>query len=1191
MEQLLRILFSVVLCVQFSVPVFALPQAAVSEEAGTLCGIDFSSGAMRLLYDGNVSRSQAKEDMKSFLTGVAFPLEDLLVDLNIYNLPSDVIDPALENTELGRVFLDADVKLKRLVKDAILDKGVVSMLEDTEMDSESPAFRVWIQPKSVEIIESKDKSSARIGRLYLGVNFEFSKNLPNMMKSVFENNIIPDIESKVNNGAEFSALRRSISAVLLADWYKKRASVASDLDSLKDSRYTRPVVSTKFWITRDFMDKYVDSYRNAAGEGDGIVGGVNPAAQDMEYIESADSRDITEDATPVVTKLSAILQTDSTDIGIIDSHLSGKSFSEMAKNKAGEIEEWIDRFVGYLLKEGITDENLEVRVAFEELIEEINDIYKNDYAGEVSFWAGALGGVFRSLNKQDYSGESEHLRWKILNNVLNLIGDNNIQQDILIYIFKDNSEDNAFISSGRRFLAKALSDAAKIMKEYPENAKQYLSKNIFHKIGFDGENPRLGWARGVPGEIIEQRIRPFKQKAKEKDYFIAVGMGGSINTVKLVSDMYGLDSIIAFDTPDKNIIEKTLAEKGVDLKDAVVVLFSKSGTTYETKAIRDILKSIIKNEDGEKAADIIKNNFLWVVDKGNEGKIEDKDIDVLYMQPDGLTDIGGRYTMPWTGVYLLPLYWRFKQKEELLSRDEKPQQKFENFLFFNLEIDWKNIISDPKNTLNVMAYSDAVVLYNIYKLKGIGPRIAVEVPQNLPKEAYEPFRIWVTQLWQESIGGKKDGIHPKIEIITPDTTREEKEKLKKNGFYFISFDEDRDKDIDIYWDYHPQAYMYLLATYFSAFTQIEYLGQGNVQLYKEKLKEIKNKPVESPNELNIEDIIYQIEHTKDIEKKPFIDVVLYGGYSSAQKEKVKTLLSNAFSEKIVFIYDGPDYNHHSFEALATDPYTLPVLLVKKGASDDVIRVAQATSMVFPEDSVVYATGILDEEIKNMDKLVKTVLSLKNLKNTSEVENTISNLEFGNSTLDSNIFLRDEMMRLYEESQKLSSSFSNGDEDMKKSLYDALDRLAQKKKVSIVDLVYPVYGNLFRDYIIANKPLNVLSESIGDNGLSLIDALILSNIAITGLNIGKSSDLELRIVRLWINDRISSGKKSNTVVVNDVNSKGIPQLNTGGSLLMLKHNIQRSLDKDAGRIRDGKDNSKTKTPGGIWLKSNVVETII
>ena len=953
----LRFVVLYIVVFQLVVPAYAMPVAGAGDGANII-GVDVSNG-INLLYDTDaVSKDVLSRDIRFFLAGIAFPIEDMIVDLNIYNMPENVIDTSLMDTEVGRVFLDADVRLKRLVKSAFENEDVQEALEDASFDEDMPAFRVWIQPKSVDIIESKDKSSANIKNLYLGVKFEFNQIASEEILSVFDREIIPQLEDVVNNGSEFQDLRRVISAVILADWYKKRSLKSPVLNSLADTRYKKVAMASRFWSVRDYMDKYILGYYNAQ---EGAVGGVNPKPEEEKIkdggkMEGKRRAVVPENVIRRIKELKrlakgperiAMLIKGNRSIYLLEGFIVGRladarvgdkdKINELASELREALNKWVKVAEAKIVIKGYSVDNL---------VEEsnVNGLLKvADYVGRsgvVGFIADVFSGVL-----EDYMDEPNDTKRRI---ILALLDD--------VKIASSHSSTcrfnpitrweimQAFLTSiDKEPVEIAYSEFKKDLVAASKNTRRILKDNVFTEIGYDNGRARMGWTKFPDEETVEQWAKPLIEKLEGKKHVIAVGMGGSINTVKLMKKLYGLDNLIALDTPDKAIIESILDEKGVDLKDTAVVLISKSGTTYETHAIADILKAMAE----EKGASV-GNNFIWMVDSGNEDKVGDESIKKISLQPDGRTDIGGRYSSPATGVALMPLLW--KHLRGVAKEKGKPVFLEE---IRRIKAAWEGIMGRDESDahlrgLNEKAYQDALNLYIMNKLFRYGPRVAIKLPDDLEKRAYEEIRIWITQLWQESIGGKDKNITPKIEVIAQNTSEDRIELLREDGFYFI---EPEARNI-----FELQGYMYVLTSAFSAMAQIPFLGQGNVQLYKNNMAQLKGQKIGRPMERMIEEVLLEIEGK--IKNRPFMDVVLYGNYSDEDKARLKKAIEEKFPDKIAFIFDGPDYNHHSFEALATDPYTLPVLLVHPDAGQDILKVAKATQMAFEEEGkdVLYATG-------------------------------------------------------------------------------------------------------------------------------------------------------------------------------------------------------------------------------------------
>ncbi len=954
-----------------------------------LVGVDFSSGYVRLLYkDKSPDKDILKEDLGLFLTGIAFPIEDLVVDLNIYNLPSYVLAPELEGTEIGRIFLESDVKLKKMVQ------KILSTEDVGDLDVEGglrPSFRIWIQPGHVKILESPNRDRAEIKDINLQVRCEFRSGKE--LADTFKRLVLPRLEKGVNRGEDFAPLRRAIKAVLLAQWYKERAGVISNLDSLKDSRYSKIFESKEFWITRDYMDEYVRSYWDLSS---GVVGGISPIPEQVDYSSENGPKDlIGGDINGIKTmpreEVKEYAKRWTEDLSSRIENAKGIGVRERAE----EVQKDLTQLINALSKMDLDMALLVIRkikwgdIARKEVEIEIEEAKKAGRTEKAEtlpemFWAVALMDILGEINKMSNEEEKEK-GWNLLNQVLEEVKQGlfaNEEEDkklkggmfkthvirlIVNEMFRgaEKGGDLSFVIERQRELVSALEEALGVTLKKGGKAKEALREgsNPFAEIGFDKENFRMGWVRVPSDKEIEDFAEKMARVFSGKKNVIFVGMGGSINTVKLLKSVYNLDNALFFDTPDKGVIKSAIDKAGIDLRDTAVVLISKSGTTYETKTIGRILKDLVQEEFGKEAEEIITSNFVWLVDKGNEEKVIEEDIDKkiekVYLQPNGLTDIGGRYSSPWTGVFLSPMLWRY------INDPTKGLNRFVEDMV-KMSKAWERIILNPDNPLNKSAYKNAFMLFNKTMVDGYGPRIAVFLPDSLPPQSYEPFRIWVTQLWQESIGGKKDGIYPKIELITPDMPESRVSDLLRHGFVLLDLPNFTSDSL-----YRPIAYMYLLATYFSAFSGIKFLTQENVQLYKRNLKKIKQ--AKEPPTLAIDDIVGKVGGlVSRNEKKEFVDIVFYGSFTNREKQKIVSSLESSLGKKVViFWYDGPDYNHHSFEALATDPHTIPVLLVHPKAGEDVIKVAQATAEVFGED-VVY--GKVSEKKGNASYFPSDILS-------------------------------------------------------------------------------------------------------------------------------------------------------------------------------------------------------------------------
>lgn len=407
--------------------------------------------------------------------------------------------------------------------------------------------------------------------------------------------------------------------------------------------------------------------------------------------------------------------------------------------------------------------------------------------------------------------------------------------------------------------------------------------NLFKEIGFDGGKGRLGWFRKPEWKDIETSLGAFLKEAEGKDEFIFVGMGGSVNGVKTLIALTGAENIHALDSLDTKAIEALLG-KVSDLKKTLVVAISKSGTTKETQLLARSMRQAL----GDKS----KNNILWIADKGAFARLEAsgwQDEKKISIQPDGKEDIGGRFTSPHTLIFLAPLVIT-------LGRDMESLNKF-----------WQEYIAFSR-TLEDKAFSDALRCS-----KESHAKFSVEVRNKI----LGGIDNWIIQLFQESLGSKIEGFYPKTLVCG------EGKGLK--GFNLLKLDIDT-RDALVY----TAALMYYLQVFtalLSYLKKINFIDQPYVEVYKKELKSLEDKEIETAESISLEDLAFLAEEkSKD---KEFVDCVLYFQADKAFKESLSRALAARLKGKYISIFEGSDWNHHSYQAAFKDPLTLFVILTLK----------------------------------------------------------------------------------------------------------------------------------------------------------------------------------------------------------------------------------------------------------------------
>ncbi len=478
--------------------------------------------------------------------------------------------------------------------------------------------------------------------------------------------------------------------------------------------------------------------------------------------------------------------------------------------------------------------------------------------------------------------------------------------------------------------AQEFFSSIKAFAEEVHNNRMIDRDSIFYKIGFDGDQHRLGWV--VAPE--EDALGEWLDKAEfllEKQVVLFVGMGGSINTIKMLKQILNIDNAYSFDNPDRELIIRELEEikqrHNVILSDIFIVAISKSATTYETHEIAKILKSIYEKEGLD-----IYEKMLWIIDMPNKGQLESRGWDLskmrlLPIQVDGSTDIGGRFTSPRTALFLLPALLYLRDKSSIIKmmrwlRDWEMNSEFQN---------------------RVWEFGSLVIPS---ELESNHPFVCIVMPESL-SSAYEPVRVWTNQLFQESLGGKVKGFDPKTYVAFERELSELYPFIERFNMARIEtgvLDELASPSSDI----ERLAIINLSLEYVTAIIAYRYsrktgeilnfVTQPNVQLYKQKMKSIDE--VSSGHKIGLDEIIPLVrENLKDGIK--FVELVYYGPDNSVY-ENLKNIGKGLRTDVLELVFRGPDWNHHAFQAAPMTSHTLFVIVVDERADLSVKKVAQAT---------------------------------------------------------------------------------------------------------------------------------------------------------------------------------------------------------------------------------------------------------
>ncbi|MCM8787124.1 MAG: hypothetical protein NC935_03625 [Candidatus Omnitrophica bacterium] len=411
--------------------------------------------------------------------------------------------------------------------------------------------------------------------------------------------------------------------------------------------------------------------------------------------------------------------------------------------------------------------------------------------------------------------------------------------------------------------------------------------NPYREIGFDREKNRLGWLKVYHFGKIKEKLEALTKLILDKECFIFVGMGGSINGIKALLNIFRCKNIFAIDSLAPEALME-LKNKIKSFDKTLIVSISKSATTLETQLISLTLKEIF--------VDRWQEHFLWLTDQEGFAKLDLegwKNVKRIPIQFDEDNDIGGRFSCPNTLIFFLPLFL-------LLKKD-----------FLKLEKIYTQYIS--------LQTKIRKIAYNFAK-KCSKSKYAYFQPI-VDKKLNHSLDSWVIQLFQESLGSK-DNLNVKTLI--------EDKKIK--GFLPFYLNLKIKNKVTLL-----MASMYffeIFIAYYSAFKKINFVTQDFVEKYKEKMKEIFSKKESLLTTLSIQDVIDKIKN-KINKKFRFIEVVFFGYIDKKLLGQLKYKFKKVFPDKIIFVFVGSDWNHHSYQAAFADKNTFYVFLIPSTFNTDI----------------------------------------------------------------------------------------------------------------------------------------------------------------------------------------------------------------------------------------------------------------
>lgn len=260
-----------------------------------------------------------------------------------------------------------------------------------------------------------------------------------------------------------------------------------------------------------------------------------------------------------------------------------------------------------------------------------------------------------------------------------------------------------------------------------------MMKEAVHNYENTLSSSEIGFFRLPENTELLDETRKVFEHFKHKKHFVHIGIGGSALGTEMLISAIGKESACQF-TFINNIDPDDLYKKlnKVNLKESLIYVVSKSGTTAETVAAMAIIINELNrlgiNEES------FKDYFVFCTDpeKGELRKLSKiwniKTLDIP-------SNIGGRFSVL-TPVGFLPSFFAGIDNEAILSGAKKIQTELssqsENKQFFDLAFWIKSLHDKGVNQTVLMPYSSLL----------------------------KDFSSWFVQLWAESLGKDGKGLTP-----------------------------------------------------------------------------------------------------------------------------------------------------------------------------------------------------------------------------------------------------------------------------------------------------------------------------------------------------------------------------------------------------------------------------------------------
>ena len=237
------------------------------------------------LQDAAVEQA-TKELLRYFFVGITLPNDSFWVNLRP-DSPDNIIDPALAQTDVGKILLEADLQLKKDTASytapqtpegkAYWDKlyQKAGELFGSENITIPTLTRPWIVPDEIIVREAQDNAYIYKATLKVMLEQDYLKDsatynftdprlkaLNEYSSQLIREQIIPKITKEVNSAKRYAALRQVYYSLILAQWFKEKfAGTQGQYAQLIDSRNLASLTSKEQWSKTTYFEAYQKSFK------------------------------------------------------------------------------------------------------------------------------------------------------------------------------------------------------------------------------------------------------------------------------------------------------------------------------------------------------------------------------------------------------------------------------------------------------------------------------------------------------------------------------------------------------------------------------------------------------------------------------------------------------------------------------------------------------------------------------------------------------------------------------------------------------------------------------------------------------------------------------------------------------------------------------------------------------------------